>query len=208
MRQSLWFVPFLLFSLAACQASPPKWAADVSQPEPQPYPPHDIEITDGQTLYVPVYSHVYWTETKHFPLAISLSIRNTDPEHAISLVDVSYYDSDGYLVESYLNEPRSLSHVASADYFIGDRDVRGGSGANFIVRWEASDEVYEPVVEAVMLATAGTQGISPLRLDPTRNGFSTRGAFRAARLGRVRSSRVGPGLTLASTPPELRRPAV
>ena len=34
------------------------------------------------------------------------------------------------------------------------------SGANFIVRWEASEEVYEPVVEAVMLATAGMQGIS------------------------------------------------
>ncbi len=107
-----------------------------------------------------MYSHVYWTETKHLPLAISLSIRNTDPEHAISLVDVSYYDSDGSLVESYVSEPRSLTPMAPADYFIGDRDTRGGSGANFIVRWEASEEVYEPVVEAVMLATAGTQGIS------------------------------------------------
>ena len=93
MRQRLWFVPFLWFSLAACQASPPKWAADVNEPEPQRSPPDDIQITDGQTVYVPVYSHVFWTETKHFPLAISLSIRNTDPEHAISLVDVSYYDS-------------------------------------------------------------------------------------------------------------------
>ena len=160
MRQNLLFVPFLLFSLAACQAPPPKWAEDLSQQEPQPSPPHDIEITDGQTVYVPVYSHVYWTESRHVPLAISLSIRNTDPEHAISLVDVSYYDSDGALVERYLSEPRSLEPLASTDYFIGDRDLSGGSGANFIVRWEASEEVYEPVVEAVMLATAGTQGIS------------------------------------------------
>ena len=160
MRLSLWFVPFLLFSFASCQAPQPKGAADVSEPQPTPSPPDDLKITDGQTVYVPVYSHVFWTETKRLPLAISLSVRNTDPEQTISLVDVSYYDSDGTFVERYVSEPRSLKPMATAGYFIGDRDMRGGSGANFIVRWEASEEVYEPVVEAVMLATAGTQGIS------------------------------------------------
>lgn len=160
MRSNTSFVSIVLFSLAACQAPAPPLTANTSEPQARQSPPQDIEITDGQTVYVPVYSHVYWAEDKSFPLSITLSVHNTDPEHAISLVDVSYYGSDGGLVESYLNEPRSLPPLAAAEYFIGTRDMRGGSGANFIVRWETTEEVYEPVVEAVMLATAGTQGIS------------------------------------------------
>jgi hypothetical protein len=168
MRSNTWFLSCFLLLLVACQAPRPPSTTNTSESEapqspPQEAPqspPQDVQITDGQTVYVPVYSHVRWQEDKNFPLSITLSVHNTDPERAISLVDVSYYDTDGGFVESYLNEPRSLPPLATAEYFIGKLDMRGGSGANFIVRWEATGEVYEPVVEAVMLTTAGTQGIS------------------------------------------------
>ena len=34
-------------------------------------------------------------------------------------------------------------------------DVRGGTGANFIVDWAASGEIAEPVVEALMVGSIG-----------------------------------------------------
>jgi hypothetical protein len=38
-------------------------------------------------------------------------------------------------------------------------DTRGGVGAHFIVEWAAETEALEPVIESVMISTAGTQGL-------------------------------------------------
>ena len=49
----------------------------------------DIKLSDGQTVYVPIYSHIYsGIKARPFDLAATLSIRNTDPTHAITLVAV------------------------------------------------------------------------------------------------------------------------
>jgi hypothetical protein len=39
-------------------------------------------------------------------------------------------------------------------------DVRGGVGANFLVRWQADRPVHPPIVEMVMITAEATQGIS------------------------------------------------
>ena len=36
----------------------------------------------------------------------------------------------------------------------------GGVGANFIVEWQATEKVVSPIVEAIMIGGAGTQGLS------------------------------------------------
>ncbi|MGK7877533.1 MAG: DUF3124 domain-containing protein [Xenococcaceae cyanobacterium] len=117
----------------------------------------------GQTIYVPVYSHIYYlNHQKEYNLATTLSIRNTDLTHAITIEAVNYYDSDGQLVRQYIEDrdPLLLSPLGSTDFFVGVSDKTGGVGANFLVEWKAGDKVTEPIVEAVMIGTAGTQGIS------------------------------------------------
>ena len=50
----------------------------------------------GQTIYVPVYSHIYSRdELRTFDLTVTLSMRNTDREQPIVLTSVSYYDTSG-----------------------------------------------------------------------------------------------------------------
>jgi hypothetical protein len=50
--------------------------------------------------------------------------------------------------------------MASTDFVVNKSDSSGGAGANFIVEWAADKEVSEPVIEAVMIGTQSTQGIS------------------------------------------------
>ena len=121
----------------------------------------DIELSAGQTVYVPIYSHIYsGVKGRPFDLAATLSIRNTNPKNSISLVSVKYYDTDGKLVEDYLKKPKQLNALVSTRYIITEDDKAGGSGANFIVVWKAAQKVNPPIIEAVMIGTHSGQGIS------------------------------------------------
>ena len=65
----------------------------------------EIALTRGQTVYVPVYSHIYSGDTERpFLLTAIVSIRNTDPRVSIVLTAVDYYDSEGKLVRKYLEK--------------------------------------------------------------------------------------------------------
>jgi len=116
----------------------------------------------GQSIYVPSYSHIYHynRQGQTIDLATTLSIRNTDSEQAIILTSVRYYDTNGQLIREYAESPVELAPLASTDVFIQTDDRSGGSGANFILEWVATAPVYEPVVEAVIVSTASSQGIS------------------------------------------------
>lgn len=123
----------------------------------------DSGAVAGQSylVYVPVYSHIYHQDgSREFNLTATLSIRNTDPEHAITVAEVRYYDSAGGLIRSYLDEPLQLPPLSSTPFVVEERDKAGGVGANFLVEWRPTAEVSPPVIEAVMISTAGTQGIS------------------------------------------------
>ncbi|MEH1821624.1 MAG: DUF3124 domain-containing protein [Nostoc sp.] len=121
----------------------------------------NFKIASGQTLYVPVYSHIYhYNRQEIFELAVTLSIRNTDLTNPIIITSVRYYNSEGKLVKQYLERPIQLDALASTDFFINRNDTSGGLGANFIVEWVAQTEISEPIVEAVMIGTDFQQGIS------------------------------------------------
>jgi Protein of unknown function (DUF3124) len=119
-----------------------------------------INLSERQTVYVPVYSHIYVMRGHTYDLGISLSIRNTDPAHPITIVSVSYNDSNGNLVRNYLESPIQLNHLASKDFFVSEMDKTGGFGASFVVKWKSAIKVNEPIIEGVMAGTKSGQGIS------------------------------------------------
>ena len=121
----------------------------------------DIQLSTGQTVYVPIYSHIYsGVKARPFDLAAILSIRNTNLKSSIRLTSVKYYDSVGKLVKDYLEAPVKLNALASSRYIIAENDKAGGSGANFIVIWNAEQPVNPPIIEGVMIGTHSGQGIS------------------------------------------------
>jgi hypothetical protein len=121
----------------------------------------DIVLSDGQNVYVPIYSHIYsGLKGNPFSLAATLSIRNTDPGHPITLVSMKFYDSDGKLLKEYLDNPAELKAMASTRYILTESDTGGGSGANFLVKWTSKTKVNPPLLEGVMIGTRSGQGIS------------------------------------------------
>jgi hypothetical protein len=149
--------------LMACSGSGPDASplTGSSTPPAQDSPAYDYEDTAaGQTVYVPVYSHVYQDRKRTpFNLVATLSVRNTDLEHPIRLISVRYYTSQGKLLRNYLDEPLSLPPLAATDFVVDEHDPNGSS-TNFIVEWVAEVDVHEPVVEAVMISTMLSQGLS------------------------------------------------
>ena len=122
---------------------------------------HDINIVSGQDVYVPAYSSIRSLEGKgELKLSINLSVRNTDPDHSIILSYVDFYNTLGKRSKQFLNQPVQIGPMATLDFHITQSDTIGGSGANFYLEWIADTTVYEPVIEAIMLGSAGTQGYS------------------------------------------------
>lgn len=118
-------------------------------------------LSTGQSVYVPIYSHIYSGDREHpFLLAAILSIRNIDPNHSITVSAVDYFDSDGQLVRKYLEKPLQMAPMTSKRYIVGESDKSGGSGAKFIVHWQSAVNVNPPIVEGVMIGTKMQQGIS------------------------------------------------
>jgi hypothetical protein len=121
----------------------------------------EVRWSAGQLLYVPVYSYIYYGDhEKQFLLTVTLSIRNTDPTRTITISKVDFYDSEGKPVRSYLQKPLSLKPLASTRFIVPESDHRGGSGACFLVQWQADAKVNPPLLEGVMIGASGQQGIS------------------------------------------------
>jgi hypothetical protein len=112
------------------------------------------------TVYVPVYSHVYFGDGRPYLLATTLSIRNTDLKRGITVKSVKYYDTDGKLVRNYLADPLRLRALASKEILVEEHDIAGGSGAKFIVEWTSEEAVERPIIEAVMIGASDLRGIS------------------------------------------------
>lgn len=121
----------------------------------------EIRLSKGQTVYVPAYSNVFTGPRKiPFQLATTLSIRSTDLSAAIRISSIDYYDTSGRLIRRYLDKPVALGPLASTFIHIEEKDVSGGFGANFIVRWNSERVVNAPVIECVMIGATSGQGIS------------------------------------------------
>jgi len=151
-----------LAAWSACGGRPGPSAEGSGQTVLKPLPAGpDRTYRHRELVYVPVYSSIYWGfDGKLSELAATLSIRNVSPAHAIVIRSVAYYDSDGRKLREYLRQPGSLAPLATADFVIQRTDKAGGPGANFLVEWASSEDVDEPLIEAVMIGQHGNAGIS------------------------------------------------
>jgi hypothetical protein len=87
--------------------------------------------------------------------SVTLSVHNTSETRPLVLKRIAYFDTAGKMVESYLKSPVALKPFSTIEISIAANDVRGGTGANFVVDWASVGEIAEPAVEALMVGSVG-----------------------------------------------------
>lgn len=112
------------------------------------------ELSSGQTLYLPIYSKIWHGDRVADHPADSLlsalvSIRNTSLKTPIRILSARYYGTDGKLLSEYLQKPALVNAMGTLELFVERREAEGGSGANFVIRWDSAAPTNAPLVEAV-----------------------------------------------------------
>ena len=114
-------------------------------------------VSSGQTLYLPVYSHVWHgdVDSKGVPqqtlVSALISIRNTDLARHIRVTSAVYYDTQGKKLREYLPQPVVVAPMGTHEIYVPRSDSAGGSGANFVIVWQSPEPANPPVVEALHL---------------------------------------------------------
>lgn len=150
----------LLIPAAAAERKLPERDPIVASPDALTTPPAPAPANKGRTFVALHSTLVGQGGMKYLNFSGALSIHNASAANLLVIEKIDYRDGAGRIVESYVTKPLALQPFASLQVLIAQDDVRGGTGASFVVDWAAADSAEEPVIEALMTATAGTQGFS------------------------------------------------
>lgn len=111
--------------------------------------------------YLSVYSQIY-SETEHLThdLTATVSLRNTSSKDTVYILKADYFNTEGDYIRPYITQPIFLKPLETLAIVIEEKDQEGGTGANFIFDWRFKKNTSEPLFEAVMISTSGSQGLS------------------------------------------------
>lgn len=123
-------------------------------------------LAKGQTLYLPIYSHVWHGDLKDrgrplkSPFSALVSIRNTDLKNPIRVLSARYFDTGGKQLHEYIAAAKTIPPMGTYELYVERKESAGGSGANFVISWEAARPTNLPVVEAVHADIQGNHTLS------------------------------------------------
>lgn len=112
-------------------------------------------LSRGQMLFLPIYSHMLYGnlgksgKASYLLLSALVSIRNTDPRRPLRVLSARYFDTHGKTLAERVAAPVTIPPLGTLELFVELNDASGGSGANFIIRWEAEQPINPPLVEAL-----------------------------------------------------------
>lgn len=111
--------------------------------------------------YLSIYSQIYsLSQHKKYNLTAMVSLRNTSETDTIYLLNADYHGTHGEMIKQYIDRAVYLLPMETLDIVIEESDVSGGTGSNFIFDWKTPKDCPEPIFEAVMSSTVGSQGLS------------------------------------------------
>jgi hypothetical protein len=125
-----------------------------------------LPLSKGQAVYLPIYSHIWYGDRlktgkpEWLPLSALVSIRNTDLQRTLTLTSAKYYDTDGKFLQEFVPAPVKVGPMGTHEILIERKESAGGSGANFVIRWEATQELNAPIIEAVHAEARAPKSLS------------------------------------------------
>jgi hypothetical protein len=152
-----------LLTLMACKESTEQNSDKKSHPSHK-YHYVDVqqkEMNYLETLYVPVYSDIYYLNgTLRYLLTATVSIRNNTMTDTAYVFSSTYYDSDGAKLKEFVDSTILVLPLESFELVVEQTEIQGGAGANFIIEWGAKRYTNQLMVQSIMIGTTGQHGIS------------------------------------------------
>ena len=112
-------------------------------------------------IYVPIYSDIYVDKAnQNSLLSATLSIRNTSYKDSLFISKIDYFNTEGQMVRSYVDNMIRLTPMGTLNYVIEKEDDSGGPGANFIVEISSKNKNVKPLIQAVMIGHTGNKGFA------------------------------------------------
>jgi hypothetical protein len=112
-------------------------------------------LSTGQHLYLPIYAVIQYGDrdrsgaARELPVSSLVSIHNTDLDRPIRLLAARYFATDGKFLRNFVTAPRVLKPMETVEFLVERSDVVGGSGANFVIQWDAAVPASPPLVQAL-----------------------------------------------------------
>src|SRR5574343_1222443 len=122
-------------------------------------------VVKGQTLYLPIYSHMLYGnlgksgKASYVLLSSLVSIRNTDAKRPLRILSAKYFDTNGKLLGERVSAPVILPPLGTLELFVELNDASGGSGANFVIKWDADQPLNPPLVESLHVNMDGGKAV-------------------------------------------------
>jgi len=126
----------------------------------------------GGVIYAPLYQEaVIDHRGRRLDLAATVYVRNLSQKHPLTIESVTLVDGKGKAGPQCTEGKQRLAPLATLR-LLPPRCPAGTGQPSILVRWSCAQAVQPPLVEVLMMGTAGQQGISltsqgvPLEPEP------------------------------------------
>lgn len=115
---------------------------------------------NNQTLlaFIIIISLIFTSACGQKELSSTVSIRNINKQDTIYINKIEYFNTQGQLVKSFLENSIYIAPMETVEIVIELSDTEGGTGANFVFDWSIKPDSNEPLFEAVMISAVGNKG--------------------------------------------------
>jgi Protein of unknown function (DUF3124) len=113
------------------------------------------------STFLSIYSQLHnRDENELIGLFATVSLHNPNVNDSIFIDKTVYYNTDGKPIRTYFDQTIYIRPMETVQIIIEEQDNEGGTGANFVFDWKIKANTIEPIFEAVMISTYGSQSIS------------------------------------------------
>jgi hypothetical protein len=113
------------------------------------------------STFLSIYSQLHnRDENELIGLFATVSLHNPNVNDSIFIDKTIYYNTDGKPIRTYFDKTIYIRPMETVQIIIEEQDNEGGTGANFVFDWKIKANTIEPIFEAVMISTYGSQSIS------------------------------------------------
>ncbi|SDE49103.1 Protein of unknown function [Pricia antarctica] len=119
------------------------------------------DTLDTGHTFLSIYSSIYMrNDQEQSDLTVTVSLHNPNRDEDVFIDKAVYYNTHGEAIRTYFDQTIFIKPMETVQIVIDGIDKEGGTGANFIFDWQKKRNSNEPLFEAVMINTYGSQGLS------------------------------------------------